>query len=87
MGSISKPPKAPKAAQPSVIYVPQVAPPPAPLPENTIDEPTEEEQHAEARRKNLLRRNRGRLGTVLTGFRGVLGLSNESNGQKTLLGE
>lgn len=40
------------------------------------------------RSDNLLRRQRGRFGTVLTGFRGVLSQkSDSSNSRKTLLGE
>lgn len=91
MGSISKSPKAPRAIQPSVVYVPQAVAAPvttsASAPEDTQTEPSEEEQRTELRRKNLLRRNRGKLGTVLTGFRGVLGRVNDSGHQKTLLGE
>ncbi|MCB9996624.1 MAG: hypothetical protein H6869_09330 [Rhodospirillales bacterium] len=39
-----------------------------------------------AREDNLLRRSRGRLGTVLTGFSGVLSQAARA-GRKTLLGE
>jgi hypothetical protein len=40
-----------------------------------------------ARSLSLLSRDRGRLGTILTGFRGLLSQSNQNNGRKTLLGE
>lgn len=86
MGSITKPFKTPKITQPRTVFVPAPAPL-APVLENTSSEPSEEEKRSETRRKNLLRRNRGKLGTVLTGFRGVLGRVNTSGGQKTLLGE
>jgi hypothetical protein len=36
---------------------------------------------------DLVRRNRGRLGTVLTSFRGVLGANDLTPYRKTLLGE
>ncbi len=45
---------------------------------------------SEARSQNLLRRNRGRFGTILTGFRGAFGRLDEqalSSKRKTLLGE
>lgn len=41
---------------------------------------------AAEREDNLLRRGRGRLGTIRTSFRGFLGPSNEPQ-RKTLLGE
>lgn len=48
--------------------------------------PTEESQRL-AREDNLLRRSRGRLGTVLTGFSGILSQAAGQAGRKTLLGE
>lgn len=50
------------------------------------------QEEREQRESNLLRRARGRLGTILTGFRGILndGAAVESannNTRKTLLGE
>ena len=49
---------------------------------------TDEEISTEARTENLLRRSRGRLGTILTGFRGFLDSSKDkSSERKTLLGE
>lgn len=96
MGSLSKAPKAPApaAAQPTVIYVPAPAPSsggssaPAPEENNTETPAVTPEEEGNARRvETLLRRERGRLGTILTGFRGVLGLSNDAPQRKTLLGE
>ncbi len=52
-------------------------------------EPMEEEIAASSRKKSLLRRSRGRFGTILTGFNGFLNpaSSGESSSRKTLLGE
>lgn len=91
MGSIIKRPKAPPAPAP-VQYVPAPAPapvasPPPPPPAPVEAEPTPEETASEVRKDNLLRRNRGRFGTVRTGFRGVLGLSGSNASGKELLGE
>lgn len=50
---------------------------------------TEEEVASEGRKKSLLERSRGRFGTILTSFSGVLSPKNENqtSGKKTLLGE
>lgn len=87
MGDITDRPKAPK---PQVVYVPQYVYTPTPSPStggtsgnNDNDAPTPEEQ----REKNLLSRSRSRLGTILTGFRGILAPSETDNQRKTLLGE
>lgn len=70
----------PESSSPAVVVEP-----------STPTEPvkTDSEIEAEARTENLLRRSRGRFGTVLTGFRGFLNASdnNQSSGRKTLLGE
>lgn len=46
---------------------------------------------AQLRQENLLQRSRGRFGTILTGFRGLLDTSDNANAsrtpRKTLLGE
>lgn len=55
--------------------------------EADVPELSEEQQEAQRRSENLLRRTRGRLGTVLTGFRGILSPSENSGQRKTLLGE
>ena len=90
MGDITDRPKAPK---PQVVYVPQyVYRPEAPAggttnnndnDNNNNETPATEEQ----REKNLLSRSRSRLGTILTGFRGILAPSENENQRKTLLGE
>lgn len=86
MGSISSRPKVP---EPQVVYVP--ATPSTPSVSTTTEgsgdsTSTSEERARETRTQNLLQRNRGRLGTILSGFRGVLNASNSSQ-RKTLLGE
>lgn len=76
MGSLgSKPPPPPPP------YVPPYTPPAEPPP------PDPEATAAENRRAGLLRRNRGRFGTVQTSFRGLLGLAADGGQRKTLLGE
>lgn len=52
-------------------------------------EKTDEEIQAEGRTEGLLRRSRGRLGTILTGFTGFLNSisQGEEKRRKTLLGE
>lgn len=90
MGSITKAPVAPSAPQPVYYYLPSPPPPP---PTNTgTDTPTgggttTPEQDKETRKQSLLRRDRGRLGTILSSFRGILGLSDNTQPRKTLLGE
>ena len=85
MGSIIKKPKAPAVRQiaPRIIA-------PAPV-ADVVAEPkkTDAEISADSRRQGLLRRSRGRLGTIATSFRGLLNSadSNNSNQRKTLLGE
>lgn len=84
MGDISDRPKAPKQ---QVVYVPQyVYPTPSTGGTNNNDPddtPTPEQQ----REKNLLSRSRSRLGTILTGFRGILAPAENTSQRKTLLGE
>ncbi len=82
MGSITA---APKAPQPTVIY--QTAPAPTPVAEPaTVSEAVDT---AETRKSDLLRRSRGRLGTIQTGFRGLVSAVNDpaAGSKKTLLGE
>lgn len=89
MGSLTSRPSVP--SQPQVVYVPQpVAATPAPAEDTTAsDTPSAEEVASEARTQSLLDRERSRFGTVLTSFRGLLGLSdnNDTSQRKTLLGE
>ena len=87
MGDISGRPKAP---EPQVVYVPQYVytnntntNSGSTTTENEAATPTPEQQ----REKNLLSRTRSRLGTVLTGFRGILSPSESQGQRKTLLGE
>ena len=90
MGSITKKPSAPTTI---IQTVPAVTPvvTATDLSSTTVDEPTQTDAEiaSEARTGSLLRRSRGRLGTVLTSFTGFLNpKSNDlGNQQKTLLGE
>lgn len=102
MGSITSKPAAPAAQQPVVISYNYPAPVAAPVttpvaqtpattptPANdsgTGDGTTSEEAKGEARAAGLLDRRRGVLGTVLTGFRGLLN-QGVNSARKTLLGE
>jgi len=83
MGNITKKPRAP---EPQVVYVPQ-----PPLQPASAMQPTPASQPAETpeqqRERNLLARSRSRLGTILTGFRGILSPIDPSTQRKTLLGE
>lgn len=78
MGAITK--KAKEISTPRIIYQTES---PSPTIPPTV---TPERQASETRRKNLLSRDRGRYGTVQTGFRGLLSLASNI-GRKTLLGE
>ncbi len=77
MGAVTK--KAKEISQPQIAYY---TPPPS-----STATPTPEKQAAENRRKGLLGRDRGRFGTVQTGFRGLLSLATSLGERKTLLGE
>lgn len=80
MGSLSGRSKAPSQPVQQVIYVPTATEIP------TTTEPSEEETLKE-RAENVLKRSRSKLGTVLTGFRGVLSQNDLVAPRKTLLGE
>jgi hypothetical protein len=84
MGSLTKSVKAPTPAPVQTVYVPAPA-----VSTPTPETPTDEQIKTQNRADNLLRRVRGTIGTVLTGFRGVLGLKNDTNAptRKNLLGE
>ncbi len=85
MGSITKKPKAP-----TITYVLPSEPTPVTAETVISSEPvkTDAEVQAEARTESLLRRSRGRFGTIATSFKGFLDSANsERNQQKTLLGE
>jgi len=83
MGNITSKPKAPA---PQVVYVPQpvyTTVPDTPSTGSDDKQPTAAEQ----RENNLLARNRSRLGTILTSFRGILAPVETDGQKKTLLGE
>lgn len=82
MGSINSRLKAPPVQQYTApAYQDPVSTPTA--------ERTEEEVATEARQQSLLRRSRGKFGTILTSFRGFLDAknTNDTPNRKTLLGE
>lgn len=88
MGSLASRPSVP-SPQPLII---QQAP--TPITTAAITTPSEEEQEiadaktaSEARRTSLLGRDRSRFGTILTGFRGLLGTTENAPRRNTLLGE
>lgn len=88
MGDITGRPKTPS---PQVVYVPQYvytneasSPSTGSGAANESDPATTPEQQRE---KSLLSRSRSRLGTILTGFRGLLEPSETQSQKKTLLGE
>lgn len=84
MGSLTKRPKIPKQVPPvKTVYV--SAPTEAEATANET-ETSEAQASSEARTESLLRRTRGRLGTVFTGFKGLLS-EGEQSARKTLLGE
>lgn len=87
MGSITKKPKTP-----AVTIVNPVTPTVTPVTRPTIiskPEPTDVEISTASRTSSLLRRSRGRLGTIATSFRGFLNntASDLNEKRKTLLGE
>lgn len=93
MGSLISKPKAPKPIIiTSPVSVPVASSPPA---EEGVPLETEEsgkQQDADegavaTKSENLLKRSRGRLGTILTSFRGVLSDGAQGAAQKSLLGE
>lgn len=90
MGDITDRPKAPKQ---QVVYVPQyVYTPTTPstgggTTNNNDTDSDGTETPEQQREKNLLSRTRSRLGTVLTGFRGILAPTETQSARKTLLGE
>jgi hypothetical protein len=88
MGRLISPSK-PKASAPQIVYyTPSPVATPAPSGStSTVDQEKTQEQIATEKAENLLRRNRSRLGTVLTSFRGVLSQNDLASSRKTLLGE
>ena len=101
MGSLKSRPKAPSMPTPQrIIYqtIPQPSKPTKATPsiaskniaENLVSEEpkTVSPQNSDdTRKENLLSRNRGRLGTIRTGFRGLLSVAKDQGQRKSLLGE
>lgn len=87
MGDISGRPKAP---EPQIVYVPQyVTQTSSTVASTSADSNVEESVSTpeKEREKGLLSRSRSRLGTILTGFRGILAPNEAQSQRKTLLGE
>ena len=83
MGSLLKSPKPPSL--PTITSTPSLIP----SEETASEAPTQSKQQPDARKQSLLRRSRGRLGTIETSFNGFLSPQKDSNAspRKTLLGE
>ena len=86
MGSLASRPSVP-APQPQVVFVPQATTVADTSTENTNSDAADSQTESEVRQQSLLQRDRSRFGTVLTGFRGLLSLNENSGQRKTLLGE
>lgn len=91
MGDITGRPKTPS---PQVVYVPQYVYENKPSANTSAQEsaPSSSENPSETtpaqqREKSLLGRSRSRVGTILTGFRGILAPIETAAPRKTLLGE
>jgi hypothetical protein len=89
MGSLSSRPKV--KSSPQVVYVPAsaapVSQPSVPSAPVTPLTPPADKAASPDRAEGLLLRDRGRFGTVLTGFRGLLSLTQNAQPRKNLLGE
>ena len=70
----------------STVVIREVASTPSTTTEQTAEK-SSDVLNSEARSENLLRRGRGRYGTILTGFQGVLTNNESQKKRKTLLGE
>jgi hypothetical protein len=70
----------------STVVIREVASTPPTTTEQTAEK-SSDVLGSEARSENLLRRGRGRFGTILTGFQGVLTNNESQKKRKTLLGE
>ena len=84
MGSLSGRSTAPTQPVQQVVYVPTPSYSPS---ERVVDKNINEEETLQQRAENVLKRSRSRLGTVLTGFKGVLSQGDLVSPRKTLLGE
>lgn len=85
MGSLASRPKTPAVQPVQYVYMPST-PSYSSGTTTTPSVPSDDNVQASARNQNLLDRHRGRLGTVLTSFRGLLN-DGMSGARKTLLGE
>lgn len=83
MGSLN-PLKTPK---PAPIVVQEVAPPVVDETPTASSQEDLDKESSKARAESILKRRRGRLGTISTSFRGVLSTNDLSPKRKTLLGE
>lgn len=86
MGSLSGRSKAPSQPVQQVVYVPTPTYSTIPTEDSSSVDPTEDET-LQARAENILKRSRSRLGTILTGFQGILSQNDLVAPRKTLLGE
>lgn len=90
MGSLASRPKVPDVQPVQYVYVPPASSVTTSTPKSSntpiTETPSDSDVQASARTSNLLERRRGRLGTVLTSFRGLLN-DTVSGARKTLLGE
>ena len=89
MGSLASRPKVPQVR---TVVVQQPVPQsqtPVKTATPSVDQParTDDQIASDVRTDDLLRRSRGRSGTILTSFRGLQGASEQADGRKTLLGE
>lgn len=85
MGSLVSRPKVPKYTPPvQTVYVPATT---TSTQSTGSDSGNAGPSDSDLRSQSLLSRDRGRLGTIETGFRGLLGLSNNEDQRKTLLGQ
>ncbi|MCC6598519.1 MAG: hypothetical protein IT559_07000 [Alphaproteobacteria bacterium] len=102
MGSLASRPSVPSYPSPQIVYVPQpapAAPPPQPASSGAAPSPGDQGGNGssgtatpapspeKSRQTSLLARDRGRFGTIQTGFRGLLETAFGNNQRKTLLGE
>ncbi|MEM7679505.1 MAG: hypothetical protein AAF182_00675 [Pseudomonadota bacterium] len=86
MGGLTSRPKVPTSQPVQIVSAPTSS---ALAPTSTSSEGDNESAQAvqEQRRKSLLGRDRGRLGTIQTSFRGLLLSGNQNEKRKSLLGE
>lgn len=85
MGSLTSRPQLPSVQQPQAQAVQQTSDVSADT--STQDAAAADASASSVRTQNLLQRSRGRLGTINTSFRGLLGVRSNDTSRKTLLGE